>query len=59
MIYFKSTGCYSLTVINHKALATVTWKCNNKKNIIVTSETNCQNAKLGKEPINYECNNNY
>ena len=42
-----------------KALATVTWKCNNNKNIIVTLETNCRNAKLGEEPINYKCNNNY
>ena len=45
-------------VINNKALDTFTWKCNNKKNIIVTLETNCRNARLGKEPVNFECNNN-
>ena len=42
-----------------KALATVTWKCNNNKNIIVTLETKCRNAWLGKDLFNYECNNNY
>ena len=26
--------------------------------IVVTWETNYRNAGLGKEPINYECNNN-
>ena len=38
----------SLGPCKGKALATVIWKCNNNTNIIVTFETNCRNAKLGK-----------